>query len=118
MDSFKKERITKILIFIGIILILVNLFEWYQNSFSKERVEIRNYIYQNKELKKITGEITKLTWQKSSYTSDYNMLKFFVQGKLQSVNVFIYYKYTNKDGLSIQKTELQNISNGNIIILK
>ena len=93
MDFLQKNKLTKILIFIGIVLILVNLFEWYQNSFSKERAEIRNYIYQNKELKKITGAIVKLTWQKSSYTSNYNILEFFLQGKRQSVNLFIYYKY-------------------------
>jgi hypothetical protein len=108
----------KIIVLIVTISLSVLLYEVYQNSFSLERKEVEKYIQNNETVKHKIGDIKKFSVIKSLYTSDYNMLKYFLQGEDKSINLYIYYTYNNKNGLTVKKVELQNISNGSIMRIK
>lgn len=116
MGSFKKETIIKIFIFIAIVLVAINSFELYQNKFSKEREEIRNYIYKHKNLNALVGGISKLTWKKSTYTSNRKVFKYLVIGRNKNVYLKIYFtKEKNTSKVKIKKITLQNPLTGETI---
>jgi uncharacterized protein YpmB len=116
VGSFKKETIIKIFIFIAIVLVSINFFELYQNKFSKERKEVRNYIYKQKNLSALVGGISKLTWEKSTYTSNRKVFKYLVIGRDKNVYLKIYFtKDKNTSKIKIKKITLQNPLTGETI---
>ncbi len=117
MDSFRKKHILKILIFIVLVLVFISSLEFYQNTFSKEREEVRNYIYQHKNLNILVGGITNLTWKKSTYNGDgRKVLEYLVYGDKKNIYLCIYYEQIKEyETIKVKRLTIQNPSTGEII---
>jgi len=102
----------KIFFLILPIIGLIIGYEIYQDSFSKERNDIKEYIGKDARVYSIVGEIFKMTRKKSLYTSKYSMLMYLVEGNITSANIYVYYQKDINNNIIVNKIQIQNSVSG------